>query len=177
MTILTASSTFTVLPSPVATETADITVLPLTAATGGKGRMVHPTLGVLDYPYAPDEWDNIDLDIIVPPVIGYQQTLGGMTATVHNGSMQDIVCVERWTSDVSLPVLFVRALLNFWMNMPAPETGQFVKWYPSYTTDLGYNVIIMGVSVNGSDVTFDYISRQGWVAGEVAVRFKAISYA
>ena len=49
-------------------DSISIAVLPALGATAGRGRLIHPTLGTLDYPNAPDLWRNVDTDVIVAPV-------------------------------------------------------------------------------------------------------------
>ena len=152
-------------------ESVSINVLPLSAVGPGTGKMVHPTLGTLNYPYSPDKWTNIDTDLIVPPIWASTQTLDGGASTLWAGNIKDIVVTESWTNELSVPVAFLRALMNFWMNPPAPEVG-FIEWYPSYTNELGFKVMITNVTCGGKEITMDFISRKGWVAGGMEITLK-----
>lgn len=157
-------------------ESVSVYILPLSAVGVGTGKMIHPTLGTLNYPYAPDKWTNIDTDLIVPPVWASTQTLNGGASTLWAGNIKDTVVTESWTGEggLTLPVVFVRALLSFWMNPPAPETA-YIQWYPSYTNELGYNIMITNVTCGGKEVTMDYITRKGWLTGGLEVTIKVAS--
>jgi len=176
MTVLTSSSTFTIIGQEPTVASADIVVLPLDSSAIGVGSLIHPVLGTLIYPHQPDEWTGIDTDVIIPPSWGYAQTLGGGANTLHPGSMKDVVCVERWISDVSMPIAFLRTLLNFWMYPPDPSAGYLI-WQPGYINEFLYHVILSEVLINEQPITLDYISRQGWVAGALSVKYRMIGYA
>lgn len=152
-------------------ESVSINVLPLSAVGPGTGKMVHPTLGTLNYPYAPDKWTNIDTDLVVPPIWASTQTLDGGASTLWAGNIKDTVVVESWTNDLSVPIVFLRALLNFWMNPPAPESG-YIEWFPSYTNELGYKIMITNVTCGGKEITMDFVTRKGWVTGGLEITIK-----
>lgn len=174
MTTLTASTTITIqADAQVTVEEVSIQVLPLTSAAIGKGRLYHPTLGALDYPYSPDRWKNVDTDVIAPPPWAYTQTFGGAANTIWPASIMDVDVMEAWDSDVSMPMIFLRQLLNFRLNPPAPEDG-YIEWWPSYTNEYGYKVVLYKVTCGGEDITLDYISRQGWVTGELTIYMKVV---
>jgi hypothetical protein len=138
--------------------------------------MVHPVFGELAYPHSPDKWVNFDTDIIVPPSWGYQATLGSGVNTIHPSSIRDVVVQEIWLGDLSVSIEFLRMLLNFWTQPPAPETG-YLLWYPEYVNAIGYKVILGQVTIGGAEVTFDYISRQGWIAGDLIIKMRIVDYA
>lgn len=174
MTTLTSTSTVTLTPGSTDSSSVGITVLPLATTAPATGRLIHPTLGTLDYPYAPDEWVGVDTDIIIPPTWAYSQTLNGGANTLWAGSIKDVVARERWNSDISMPLAFVRTLLNFYMNPPAPESG-YVEWQPSYVNPHRYSVILSSVNSGGSDLVMDYITRQGWLAGVLELQLRLVA--
>ena len=176
MPTLTNSASFTVIAATPVSESVQVRVLPLSAGSSGTGRLVHPTLGTLDYPYAPDVWEGVDTDVLVPPVWSYAPTLSSGVNSLWAGNIKDVTPMERWTSEVSMPMAFVRSLLNFWMNPPDPATG-FVLWSPSYVNSLTYKVILSMVSSNGTTLTFSYISRQQWLEGDLQLNLRVVDYA
>lgn len=170
MTTITNSGTFTVGDSAVAAESVTLTVVPAASTGDGRGRLIHPSLGVLDYPYSPDKWTNIHGDLFVPPVINTTKALRGSTNTLFAGHIRDVECVETWDSDViSLP--FFLALASFWMNPPDPSVA-YVEWYPSYTSSLGYKVLLKNLTVGGEGINLSYITRQGVVEGPVELTLR-----
>lgn len=174
MTTLTSSSTFSIGAGALLTETTTVTILPIAGAGEGRGRLIHPSLGTMDYEHAPDSWTNLSTDIVIPPVWANARTLSGAANTLWPGSMQDVECSERWESPISMEMSFFNQLLAFWMNPPTPP--EFVEWWPSYQNDLGYRVILLEVKSGGQQVTLDYISRQGWVRGTTELRMRLIGY-
>lgn len=174
MPTLSNSATLTVGAGSPSSETLDIPILPAAGSHTGRGRLIHPTLGTLDYTQSPDEWQGIDTDILTPPVWASTKTLAGAANTLWRGQVRDGQAVERWTGQtgLSMPLPLLRALLAFWQNPVDPAAG-YVQWWPNYTTALGYQVIITDVSVgSGQGVTLDYITRQGWVAAPVALSLR-----
>lgn len=174
MATISASSTINIQAAgAVATESVSIQVLPMAGASLGKGRLYHPTLGVLDYPHAPDRWKNVDTDVIAPPPWASTPTLGGAANTIWPASIMDVDIMEQWDSDISVPMTFLRQLLNFRINPPAPEDG-YIEWYPTYVNGYGYKVVLYDVTCGGEQVTLDYVSRQGWVSGALTIRMKVV---
>lgn len=171
MTTLTSSSTLPIGSGSIATSSATITVLPAVGATGGRGRLIHPSLGTYDYPYSPDEWTNIDGDVIISPIWASTKTLLGGANTLFVGNIRDVTVEERWIQELSGSMNHVRTLLAMYMNPPDPSVA-YVRWYPNYTTSLAYKVIILELTVGGQGVTFDYISRQGWATGAIVLKMK-----
>jgi hypothetical protein len=176
MTTITSFANFTILATTPVTEEVAIRVLPLGSSAAGTGRLVHPTLGTLDYPYSPDQWEGFDTDLIVPPIWASTTTLTGAANTLWGGSIQDVQPVEHWNSDISMPMEFVRMLVNFWMNPPAPEDS-YVVWSPSYANDLSYNVILTSVGSAGGELSLNYVSRKGWLQGELVLKMRVVSRA
>lgn len=171
MTILTSQTTFTVGEAATETVAARLTILPVPAAGTGKGRLTHPTLGTYDYPSAPDEWSNIDHDAIIAPIWASTKTLDGAANTLFAGSLRAVVVEERWTGELSASIEMVRMLAAIWQNPPDPAADH-VRWYPNYTSALGFKVIVLALEVGGQGINLDFISRQGWVTGNVVLRMR-----
>lgn len=175
MTTISSNASFIVeAAEAVVTESVSIHVLPLTASPTGKGRLYHPTLGTLDYPHSPDAWKNVDTDVIAPPPWAYTQTLGGAANTIWPSSIQDADIMESWTSEAACKITFLRQLLNFRLNPPAPEVDGYIEWYPSYCNGYGYKVVIYQLTAGGEEISLDYVTRQGWVRGPVVLRMRVI---
>lgn len=178
MATLTNSTAFTI--AAASTETADTTVevVSVAAAGEGRGRLIHPTLGTFDYPYMPREWTNLDQDAVIAPVWQHQRTLGGGTATLWPGNIKDVVCTEKWEADdLSMPMSMLRMLVAIWQNPPDPDTD-YVQWWPSYTTTLGFDVAVVGLSVGGSPGTaLTDLTFQGWCDQGVTITYRLRGYA
>lgn len=179
MTTLTSSATFTIGDAPITTESATVVVLPVAGAGEGFGRLIHPTLGTYDYAKCPDEWLNLDGDVIVPPVWASQQTLGGAANTLWPGYLKDVVTEERWVGEggLSMSTEQLRMLIAMWMNPVDPAAG-FIEWWPNYTTTLGFKVAILSVESGGQGITLDHIARvQGWMPYAVTLRMRILGRA
>lgn len=176
MSTLTNNNNFTIAAGPTAQVTTDVLVLPVAAPGQGTGRIIHPTLGTYDYPFSPDEWVNLDSDVIIPPVWQSSKTLGGGINTLWAGKVQDVICIERWTSAISMPLAMLRQLINLWVTPPDPS-ADYVLWYPSYSTALGFKVVITSLTVGGQEVTLNFVSRQAQVAGVVELKMRIVGYA
>lgn len=179
MTTLTSSATFTIGAGTPVIETAQITVLPALSGATGKGRLIHPTLGTLDYPNAPDEWINMDGDIIVAPTWATVKTLEGATNALWQGNMRDVTVQEVWIQELNVTIAFLRQLIAFWTTPPDPVTGTPVQWWPNYTNALGFEVVLENLQVEGDGqglrdsllregVTLNALTQTaGWVSGKV----------
>lgn len=172
MTTLTSSATFTIGAGAVVIESAPLTILPAIGAATGRGRLIHPTLGTLDYPNAPDEWVNIDGDLIVAPVWASTKTLQGSANALWQGNVRDVTVSECWIQELNIPIAFLRQLLAFFQNPPDPDAGTPVQWWPNYTSPLGFQVAMTGVKVAGDSgadgIVLDALAnRSGWVDGKL----------
>lgn len=174
MATLTSQSTFTVGESGVETASINLTILPALGSGTGKGRLIHPTLGTYDYEKCPDEWANVDGDVIIPPVWASSKTLDGVSNTLFAGNIRDVIVEERWTDDVSAPLSMVRALISFWQNPPDPAID-FIRWYPNYVNALGFKVILVSLDLNGQGINFDWFSRNGYVHGVLSLRMRIVA--
>lgn len=176
MPTLTNSDTFTIGGAAPVVEELSLLVLPPASSTTGKGRLVHPTLGTLDYDNAPTRWRNIDGDIIAAPTWASTKTLQGAANTLWPGAIRDVDCLEAWDSDaggIKMRMSMLRGLILFFQNPPDPAVGA-VQWYPSYTTDLAYTVALVDLTVGGQGVTLDFVSRQGWARGDVELTLRVL---
>ncbi len=171
MSTLTSQTTFTVGDASTETTSTSITILPALGASTGKGRLIHPTLGIYDYERCPDEWSNIDGDAVIAPIWASSKTLNGASNTLMMGNIRDVVVEERWIGDISASLTMVRTLASFWQNPPDPAVD-YIEWYPNYVNALGYKVIITALELNGQGLNFDYISRQGYVSGTLVLRMR-----
>ncbi len=136
--------------------------------------MIHPSLGTYDYIRGPDEWMNIDGDIIIPPVWSSSKTLLGAANTLFIGDVRDVIVEERWTQGVAGELQHMRALLAMWMNPPDPAVA-YVEWWPNYTSAEGFNVIFLSMTLGGQGITISSLSKQGWVRGPLVLRMRIAS--
>lgn len=176
MATLTSSATLTVGAGAVEAESVTLAVLPIAAPGEGTGRLVHPTLGTLDYDTPPDEWTGLDGDALVPPVWASVATLDGAANTLWPGALRDVVCEERWLAEggLSMKLAQLRALLSFWATPPDPASA-YVTWYPSYTSALAFQVVLLGVEVAGQPLTLNHLAlRAEWVPYPVTVRLRLV---
>jgi hypothetical protein len=171
MTTLTSSSTFAIGDAITVVEQAQAIILPVASAGEGRGRLIHPTLGVYDYQHAPDEWTNLDGDVIISPIWSSSKTLSGSSNTLWMGDIRDTVIEERWTGQLSASLAHLRALLAMWQNPPDPA-ADYVEWWPSYANALGFKVLLIALEVGGQAISLNYVARQGWVAAPITLRLK-----
>jgi hypothetical protein len=157
-------------------EEVTVPIVTAPAYPGGLGRLVHPLLGTLDYEIAPDEWVNLDADILYGPVFAHTRTLRGNQSTRWQGYIGDVECTERWNGRVSMRAGQFRMLLDFWKN---PPTSGYLIWSPNYVTANSYEVDLVAVTSGGqAGVGLDYLILQndGFVKGpvEAVYRVKAL---
>ena len=154
MALLTATTNFTILDASPVIESIALSVVAAAAPGTGKGRMIHPTLGTLDYTLAPHEWTNMAEDAIIAPIWTSQMTLSSSSNTLWPGSLRDVAPEEHWlpSAGLSMPLPMLKALVAFWMNPPDPAVG-YIEWHPSYVTSLKFQVIIIGIEVGGAPMT------------------------
>jgi hypothetical protein len=176
MPTLTASSTLTLTDGATVTELLPVTVLPALPSSSGKGRLIHPTLGTYDYDLEPTEWTNVMGDAIVQPIWSSNLTLGGASSTVWAGTVQDVVCEERWTAQggLAMRVSQLSMLLAMYQSPPDPETA-WVEWYPNYITEQGFKVLLTDLSVGDSKgIALNGFVKGGFVAGKVVLKMRII---
>lgn len=183
MATLTSSSTIAIGAGSAVVESATIPIVPAASAPGGTGRLVHPTLGTLDYDYAPDEWVNVDTDVIIPPIWSSAKTLTGSANALWPGHIRDVEVQEIWNQALNIKPAFMRQLLAFWQTPPDPDTDSPVLWYPNYTTALGFQVAMLEVTIEGDSGSSSGISLnpdtlyRDWVSGQVTLRMKILGRA
>ena len=101
--------------------------------------------------------------------------MGGGADTLWDGNLRDVVVSEVWSQSI-VPIDHVRALLSYWTQPPNPDSG-YVEWWPSYTTTLGFNVVIESVSGPQGALLLDHVSRQGYARGPVTMSLRIVSRA
>lgn len=154
MPTLTATTNFTVLDASPVVESVQLAVIAAGGPGTGKGRLIHPTLGTLDYTLPPHEWTQMGEDAVIAPVWTSQMTLSSAANTLWPGSLRDVTPEERWlpSAGLSMPLDMLKTLLTFWMNPPDPAVA-FIEWHPSYVTSLKFKVIISAIEVGGAPLT------------------------
>lgn len=184
MSTLTSEATFTVVPSSLVVADFQFSVLPAWPVQSGRGRLVHPVLGSFDYEYKPDEWVNIDGDVIIPPIWASTKTLGGAANVLWNGYLRDVVVIEKWKAlgGLAMPISQMRMLYMIWTNPVDPVIG-YVHWYPNYISPLGFKVIPLDLKAGGdSGITFDDVvnylgendTPNGWMVNPVTLTLKIV---
>jgi hypothetical protein len=177
---LSASATFTVADQTPVTVAADAVVQPPVGfGTGGRGRLVHPTLGAYDYAVTPDEVENCDGDVLIAPVWSHAMTLGGAVDALWPGYLRDALIVERWRNgDVGCPIDHLRQIWQLFANPPDPVTGTPVVWTPNYINANSYNVAIVSVRSGGSAYRLDLrLARWGYAPQPVELSLRILGYA
>lgn len=178
MATLTASTTAIVADQAAVTASASTVVQPPVGATAtGRGRLVHPTLGVYDYANTPDETVNIDGDLWFPPIWAHSTTLGGGVDVLWPGFARDVVVVERWKQgDVGCPIEHLRALWALYANPPNPQAGSFVVWSPNYASAKSWRVALVKLSAGGDEgITLDRrLLKSGYAPGPVELHLRII---
>jgi hypothetical protein len=148
------------------------------------GLLVHPTLGALAYEIPPDEWVNVDQDVIIAPTWTSTKTLTSSANVMWPGNIRDVLVEEKWTQQISMSIGMFRELLNIWTNPVDPSTSSYVAWYPNYINQNGYLVLPMKLSVGGSDIfSFSDVVNSldvagdpnGWLTQPVTLSLKIIS--
>ncbi len=174
MATLLSSATLPIADASVLTESISLVVLPAPTTQTGTGRLIHPTFGTYDYTRGPDQWTNMRGAAVIPPIWSSTKTLLGAANTLFAGDIRDVICEEAWVQPTACEVEHLDALLAMWANPPDP-TVAYVQWYPNYTTELGFNVIMLDLTLGGKDITITSQVHNGWVRGPLRLRMRIIS--
>ncbi len=158
MSTLTSSATIAIADAAVVTESIALTVLPAPVAGSGSGRLIHPDIGTYDYTRPPDEWVNLRGDIIVAPIWASTKTLLGAANTLFAGDVRDVIVEERWTQGIVGPTSHADMLIAMWTNPPDPSVA-YVQWWPNYSSDFGFNVVMLSLTLGGRDITTSTLSK------------------
>lgn len=173
MSVITSSATLTIADAATAVDSLTITVIPAPVSSTGRGRLIHPSLGSFDYARPPDEWSNMRGDAIIPPVWASTKTLLGAANTLFAGDLRDVICEERWTQPVIASTDFADMLIAMWVNPPDPSVA-YVEWWPNYTTDQGFRVVMLGLTLGGKDITTHSLSHGGYDRGPLVLRMRLV---
>lgn len=176
---LIASSIYNVADASITSvSVTQIVQPPVGVGTGGRGRLVHPTLGVYDYANTPTETVNVDGDVCFGPIWSHEQTIGGGVDTQWPGYMRDVVVVERWAQgDVGSLLSHLRQLWAFFANPPA--SGAYVLWSPNYANANTYRVAIVAVTAGGEEYKIDrwLADKRGYTPSPVEIKMRVLGYA
>lgn len=179
---LKSEATYPIADKTTKIEEAAIVSLPAWPVQSGRGRIVHPLLGAYDYEVKPDQWTNMDADVIIPPVWASTRTMTGAINVLWKGNIRDVVVEERWLAPggISMPISMLRMLYMIWTNPLDPQVG-FVQWFPNYISPFGFKVIPMMLDAGGQALVFDDIVNyedgngpNGWVSSPVTLTLKMI---
>jgi hypothetical protein len=179
MTTLTTTGTFTIGDGTLASASTTLRILPASGVGSGPGRLIHPDLGTYDYPRSPDQWVNVDGDVIIPPVWASAKTLKGASNTLFQGDIRDVLIEEHWVQTLAMDLAQARMLIAMWQNPPDPADG-FVEWYPSYANDLGFQVVMLDLSIGqagGQTFTPLVKNGSGYVRGPVKLKMRIVDRA
>ncbi len=180
---LSASATFDVADQAPTDLDATVIVQPAAGVgTGGRGRLVHPTLGAFDYYDAPDETVNLDRGgVIVRPLWERSRTLSGQVDALWSGFLRDARVIERWRNgDVGSPIAHLRMLQAIVANPPDPAAGVAgaVVWEPSYATGTRYAVIVADVRAGGDEYQIDWrLEGYGFAPQPVELELRVLGLA
>jgi|GEM_PF-4525769 len=173
MATLVSSATIVVEAADTEVEQVEVVVLPVAGPGTGPGRIDHPTLGSFTYEFPPDEWTNYRGDVVVAPVWAMATSLTSATATLWAGNIRDVECEERWIDSAAMTATMFDAMLALWQTPVDPADG-YIEWWPSYASDLGYKVAIVGMSAGGSEITLTSALDLDCVEGPVAWRLRIL---
>lgn len=177
---ITASTTFDVTDQTPTTVSASTVVQAAVGyGTGGRGRLVHPTLGAYDYVNAPDDVENCDGDVLIAPMWSHAMTLGGAVDALWPGYLRDAKIIERWRNgDVGCPIEHLRQLWQLFANPPDPVSGTPVVWSPNYINALSYKVALVDVRSGGQGYRLDLrLARYGYAPQPVELEMRVLGYA
>ena len=200
MAIITSSVNFTVgAASPVTTTAADVEwaspvgplVLPgdpIAVSAGALRRLSYPgsTFAPIVYADNPDVYTNFNTGPLDKrPRAFAASTLDDNVLIGWLGRSRDVAIEERWIGSTTMSRMtlpFFMALQDYYQN--PPTNGTYIQWAPRDRTTKVYNIVIEALSLSltgsagqaGGDYEFDYIvTRHGYLAGTVALRFRIVS--
>ena len=157
-------------------ESVTVNVTGPVTAPNGTGRLIHPTLGTYDYDIAPDEWGNVDADIIAPPIWSHSLTLTGAASAKWAGTIQDLEVYERWTGRLAVAAGQLRMFVDMWQA--PPDKPNYLRWSPNYINNNTYNVQLVALSCGGQagvNVDFTILQGRGFVKGPLEMTYRIVS--
>lgn len=179
---LSNSNSFGVAGAATVQAVMELPIYPSYPQQGGRGRLIHPFYGTLDYDAKPDEWVNIDADVIIPPVWASTRTMSSAANVLWNGNIRDVVVEERWkaTGGLAMPIGQLRMMLAMWTMPVDPDVG-YVQWYPNYISPYGFKVIPVNLTAGGQGIVFDDVVNykddrgpDGWMTQPVTFTLKLV---
>lgn len=190
MAEITGTTTFSVEASSVITASADIEFAPSsTSGAGAQRRLDPPGIGAgfpdlppLVYECNPDKWTNFDASgPLKRPFTRHETTIGGAVTQEWPGYDRDVQITETWEGGgdrMSMSLPFFRLLYQYFVNRPNYDSQGFIKWSPRDLTDKQYNIVILDLSVGGTnEINLDTIVHQGYVHDAVTFTFAIVSEA
>jgi len=177
------NNAFGVNSAAEAVEIIDLPIWPAAPLASGFGRIVHPVLGGYDYEVKPDEWVNIDADVIIPPIWASTRTMTSAANVLWDGNIRDVVVEERWKAlgGLAMPIGQLRMLMSIWTMPMDPDEG-FVTWYPNYISPLGFQVLPVNLTAGGQGLVFDDVVNytdangpDGWATQPVVFTLKLVA--
>lgn len=177
---MSLSSNTSVSVADRTTASSDLTdtlLPPVGVGTGGRGRLVHPTLGTYDYANTPDETVNVEVVASMPPLWLHSQTISGAVETRWLGVLQGMRVVERWLNgDVGALLTHLNQLWTFYANPPNPDAASYVTWAPNYAHSAVYNVVIVGLRCGGTEYTLNQrLKGYGYAPQPVELEMSIVS--
>ena len=79
--------------------------------------------------------------------------------------------------DIQVSLHWSWLLVAMWQNPPDPSVAT-VQWWPSYSNELGFNVVILSLRVGpGEGINLDPLVKNGngYVRGPVILRMRVVS--
>jgi hypothetical protein len=174
---LTASATFTVADSSAVSTSGQIIIQPpVGIGTGGKGRLIHPTVGTYDYLVRPTHTVNFDGEVAYPPVWRHTMTLGGGVDALWPGFIRDVEVIEHWaTGEVGCPIDHLRMLWTLFANPPAVGVVPVI-WVPNYASSAEFDVAIVDVTAGGKEYTLDRrLAEWGYAPQPVELKMRILA--
>jgi len=94
------------------------------------------------YSYSPHRTVNFDTDYLLSQDSINIKTQGGMSTTVYQPVIQDVIVSETWSN---IDLVFYRKFKNFIENQFAIAAGSYIQWQPRDRNANKYNIILLDV--------------------------------
>jgi len=181
MPILTAQTDFVVGFAEELEEGTDLILLPENSGVNALRELHYPEdlLAPIVYDDRPDKWENFDtFPLTNRPLTKTEMTLQSNKIARWPGYYGDVLIREIWSGkekESRMFPYFLRRLLEYQINSINLAPGEYVTWYPKDRTTQGYKIVIEGLTVAGSVLSFDYLAiRNNLITGEVIFSFRIV---